>query len=85
MLNKAGCSKEASALLFFGGWPLLDLLQMGEGIEWIQGMSNAIDYMGTHLPEPTNFDEIAKQAGSSTFHLMRSCECSISLINVSCC
>ncbi|MCY1714171.1 AraC family transcriptional regulator [Caproiciproducens galactitolivorans] len=40
-------------------------------MDWIQGMQNAINYMELHLLEPFNFDEIAKAAGSSTFHFMR--------------
>lgn len=40
-------------------------------MDWIQGMSNAIDYMETHLLEPIDYDGIARQAGASTFHFMR--------------
>lgn len=40
-------------------------------MDWIQGMSNAIDFMEAHLLEPIDFEEIARQAGSSTFHFMR--------------
>lgn len=40
-------------------------------MDWIQGMSSAIDYMEKNLLEPPDFDEIAKAAGSSTFHFMR--------------
>jgi AraC family transcriptional regulator len=40
-------------------------------LDWIQGMQSAIDYMETHLLEPVGFDDVAKAAGSSTFHFMR--------------
>lgn len=40
-------------------------------MDWIQGMSHAIDYMEEHLLEPIDIDAIARQAGSSTFHFMR--------------
>jgi AraC family transcriptional regulator len=46
---------------------ILEVKQM----DWIQGMSNAIDFMEAHLLEPIDFDEIARQACSSTFHFMR--------------
>ena len=34
-------------------------------------MQNAINYIENHLLEPIRFDEVAKAAGSSTFHFMR--------------
>lgn len=40
-------------------------------MDWIQGMQGAITYMETHLLEPVDFDDVAKAAGSSTFHFMR--------------
>lgn len=40
-------------------------------LDWIQGMQSAIDYMEGHLLETVDFDEVAKAAGSSTFHFMR--------------
>ncbi|MDF2632980.1 MAG: AraC family transcriptional regulator [Caproiciproducens sp.] len=40
-------------------------------MDWIQGMQSAIDHMEAHLLEPADFDDVAKTAGSSTFHFMR--------------
>ncbi|HAW70014.1 MAG TPA: hypothetical protein DCX37_02365 [Firmicutes bacterium] len=40
-------------------------------MDWMQGMSNAIDFMEAYLLEPIDVDAIARQAGSSTFHFMR--------------
>lgn len=40
-------------------------------MDWIDGMRRAIDFMEEHLSEPADYDRIARQAGSSTFHFMR--------------
>lgn len=40
-------------------------------MDWLQGMTKAIDYMEEHLLEPIVYDEISRAAGVSTFHFMR--------------
>lgn len=45
----------------------MEVIQM----DWLQGMTNAIDYIEAHLLEPVEYDDIAREAGASTFHFMR--------------
>lgn len=43
----------------------------GKRMDWIQGLQRAIDYMEAHLCEDINYEEIAGQAYSSSFHFQR--------------
>lgn len=40
-------------------------------MDWIAGIQNAIDYIEDHITQELNYDEIAKQSASSTFHFQR--------------
>lgn len=40
-------------------------------MDWITGIQNAIDYMEEHLTEELDFDEIARQSFSSSYHFQR--------------
>lgn len=40
-------------------------------MDWISGIQKAVDYMEAHITEELKFDEIAKQAYSSSFHFQR--------------
>ena len=40
-------------------------------MDWIQGMQKAMDNIEDHLLEKVDFEEVARAAGSSTFHFMR--------------
>lgn len=40
-------------------------------MDWITGIQNAINYIEEHLTEELDYDEIAKQSFSSTFHFQR--------------
>lgn len=40
-------------------------------MNWIMGLQRAIDYIEDHLDEPLDYDEIARQAYSSSFHFQR--------------
>ena len=40
-------------------------------MDWINGIQRAIDYTEEHLCEETDFEMIAKQAASSSFHFQR--------------
>ena len=40
-------------------------------MNWIQGIQRAIDYIESNICEELDFDEIAKQAYSSSFHFQR--------------
>lgn len=40
-------------------------------MEWIKGIQRAIDYMEMHLTEKINYEDIAKEAYSSSFHFQR--------------
>lgn len=40
-------------------------------MHWIDGLQKAIDYIEEHLTDNINYEEIAKQSFSSTFHFQR--------------
>lgn len=40
-------------------------------MDWITGISQAIDYVEDHITEPVNYEEAAKCAYSSSFHFQR--------------
>lgn len=40
-------------------------------MDWIQGIQRAIDYIEAHVTEDIDFEEVAKQAYSSSFHFQR--------------
>jgi AraC family transcriptional regulator len=40
-------------------------------MDWVTGMARAIDFIENNLDERLDFDEIAKQAYSSSYHFMR--------------
>ena len=40
-------------------------------MNWITGIQRAIDYVEEHLTEPVDYEEVAKQALSSSFHFQR--------------
>ena len=40
-------------------------------MDWICGMQKALDYIETHLTESLNYEQIAKEALSSSFHFQR--------------
>ncbi len=40
-------------------------------MNWIQGIQRAIDYVEANMTEEINFEEVAKQACSSSFHFQR--------------
>jgi len=40
-------------------------------MEWITGIQNAIDYIEAHLTEPINYEAVAKESFSSSYHFQR--------------
>ena len=40
-------------------------------MDWITGIQNAIDYIEEHLTEEMDYDIVAKQSFSSTYHFQR--------------
>ncbi len=40
-------------------------------MEWIKGIQRAIDYVEMHITEKINYEDIAKEAYSSSFHFQR--------------
>ena len=40
-------------------------------MDWITGMQNAIDYIEEHLTEPIDYDRVAAQSFSSSYHFQR--------------
>ncbi len=40
-------------------------------MNWIQGIQRSIDYVEANITEEINFEEVAKQAYSSSFHFQR--------------
>ncbi len=40
-------------------------------MDWVKGISRAVDYMESHMEENIDFEETAKQAYSSSFHFQR--------------
>ncbi len=40
-------------------------------MDWISGVQRAINYVEAHITEPIDYDEVAKQAYSSSFHFQR--------------
>lgn len=42
-----------------------------ERMNWIQGIQRAIDYVEANITEEIDFEEVAKQAYSSSFHFQR--------------
>ena len=40
-------------------------------MDWIQGIQRAIDYVEAHLDEEIDYEQVAKQAYSSSFHFQR--------------
>lgn len=40
-------------------------------MNWIQGIQRAIDYVEANITEPIDFEKVAKQAYSSSFHFQR--------------
>ena len=40
-------------------------------MNWIQGIQRAIDYVEANITEEIDFEEVAKQAYSSSFHFQR--------------
>ncbi len=56
-------------------------------MNWIQGIQRAIDYVEAHITEEIDFEEVAKQAYSSSFHFQRvfGILCGFSLGSISAC
>ena len=50
-------------------------------MDWIQGIQRAIDYVEANITEEIDFEEVARQAYSSSFHFQRvfSILCGLSL------
>lgn len=46
-------------------------LHRGESMDWITGISKAIDYIEEHITEPTDYARAAKEACSSPFNFQR--------------
>lgn len=42
-----------------------------EIMDWITGIQRAVDYVEAHITEPIDYEEVAKQAYSSSFHFQR--------------
>lgn len=40
-------------------------------MDWITGIQHALDYVEAHITEPLDFEAVAKQAYSSSFHFQR--------------
>ena len=40
-------------------------------MDWISGIQNAIDYIEEHLTEDIDYDIVAEQSFSSTYHFQR--------------
>lgn len=40
-------------------------------MDWISGIQNAINYIEDHITEPLDYEEIAKESFSSSFHFQR--------------
>ena len=40
-------------------------------MDWITGIQNAIDYIEEHLTEEIDYDMVAEQSFSSTYHFQR--------------
>lgn len=40
-------------------------------MDWITGIQRAVDYVEAHIAEPIDYEEVAKQAYSSSFHFQR--------------
>lgn len=40
-------------------------------MDWITGISKAIDYIEEHITEPTDYARVAKEACSSPFNFQR--------------
>ncbi|HEX3025792.1 MAG TPA: AraC family transcriptional regulator, partial [Clostridia bacterium] len=40
-------------------------------MDWITGVQKAIDYVEDHITENIDYEEVAKQAYSSSFHFQR--------------
>ena len=40
-------------------------------MNWIQGIQRAIDYVESNITEDLDFEDVAKQAYSSSFHFTR--------------
>ena len=40
-------------------------------MDWITGIQNAIDYIENHLTETIDYDIVAEQSFSSTYHFQR--------------
>ena len=40
-------------------------------MDWITGIQRALDYTEAHLTEEIDYEEVAKQACSSSFHFQR--------------
>lgn len=40
-------------------------------MDWIQGIQRAIDYVEANITEEIDYEEVAKQAYSSSFHFQR--------------
>lgn len=43
----------------------------GENMDWMTGVQRAVDYVEAHITEPVDFEAVAKQAYSSSFHFQR--------------
>ena len=40
-------------------------------MDWITGIQNAIDYIEEHLTESIDYDKVAEQSFSSSYHFQR--------------
>lgn len=40
-------------------------------MEWVSGIQRAIDYIEAHLTDELDYDTIARESFSSTFHFQR--------------
>lgn len=45
-----------------------NLYGKGEMMDWITGIQRAVEYVEAHITEPIDYEEVAKQAYSSSFH-----------------
>lgn len=40
-------------------------------MDWITGLQRALDYTEEHITEPIDYEKVAKEACSSSFHFQR--------------
>jgi len=51
--------------------PKINTMEGEKKMDWITGIQRAINYVEAHIKEPIDYEEVAKQAYSSSFHFQR--------------